>query len=186
MRTVPIVMNWREVDVIDADGVATRTKAMVPNVRYAKVAAKQFADGEEYPLVVLEARSRASHNQFFAALQDGFDNLPESIAARWPTVEHFRKWALIECGWFDEKEIDFGSALYAKRAAILLHDEFDEYARIFQPNDGPKLIVRRAKSQSASAMSKEPFEKSKRDVLDLVESMIGVERGDLKKQARSA
>lgn len=184
MRMLPVVFDFVEVHLRDSGEVVM---AMVPQERYRKVAARQFVSGESYPLVVLEARSRASHNQYFAALQDGFDSLPENISARWPTAEHYRKWALIETGWFDEKEIDFGSSLYAKRAAILLHDEFDEYARIFQPNNGTKLIIRRAKSQSASAMSKEPFERSKRDVLDLLESMIAVKRGTLKKQAgRSA
>lgn len=179
----PVVFDWREVDVIDADGEMTRTKVMVPQRRYGNVAATQYELGEEYPLVVLEARSRASHSHYFAVLAEGFKNLPENISARWLTSEHYRKWALIECGWFTEKEIDFGSSSYAKRAAILLHDEFDEFARIFQPNNGSKLIVRRAKSQSAAAMGKDAFQKSKTDVLDLLASMVGVDTETLKRQA---
>lgn len=186
MRMVPVVFVWKEVDVIDADGAVARSKAMVPLARYHNIVERQFHVNEEYPLAVVEARSRASHNQFFAAVSEGFSNLPENIAARWPTSEHFRKWALIETGWFDEREIDFGSPLYAKRAALLLHDEFDEYARIFQPKNGTKLIIRRAKSQSAAAMAKEPFEKSKRDVLDILESMLKVEQGSLMKNAGTA
>lgn len=185
-RIVPVVFDWREVDIIDVDGEMTRVKVMVPQIRYAKTAERQFALNEPYPLVVLEARSRASHGHYFAALNEGFENLPEGISSRWPTAEHFRRWALIECGWFTEKEIDFGTSQYAKRAAILLHDEFDEFARIFQPNNGPKLIVRRAKSQSAAAMAKDAFEASKKDVLDLLASMVGVDTETLKKQAGGA
>lgn len=180
MKMVPVVFTAQETRLPDGELV----HVMVPLARYAKVARRQFVLGEEYPLVVLETRSRASHSQYFAALADAFDNLPETIAARWPTAEHLRKWALIETGWCDEREVEFGSPLYAKRAALLLHQEFDEHARIYQPNNGTKLIIRRAKSQSAAAMAKAEFEASKRAVLELVEDMIGLERGKLKKNAR--
>lgn len=186
MKIVPVVFHWQDVDVIDGEGEVTRTKAMVPNPRYHNIAARQFSEGEEYPLVIMETRSRASHNHYFAAIKDGFDNLPENIAARWDTPDHLRKWCLIESGWYVEKEIDFGSTIYAKRAALLLHDEFDEYVRIFQPDNGRKLIIRKAKSQSVAAMSKEPFERSKKDVLGLIESLIKLHSGELAKNAGSA
>lgn len=179
----PVVFSWKEIDVVDEHGSIERARFMIPIPRYRSLASSQFELNSEYPLVILEARSRASHNFYFAVLSEGFKNLPESISSRWDTVEHFRRWALIECGWFTEKEIDFGTSQYAKRAAILLHDEFDEFARIFQPNNGPKLIVRRAKSQSAAAMAKDAFESSKKDVLDLLASMVGVDTETLKKQA---
>lgn len=183
MKIVPVTFRWQQVDVVDADGVAVRAKAMVPHPRFHNIVARQFADGEEYTLVPLEARSRASHNHYFAAIKDGFDNLPENLAARWETTEHLRKWCLIQTGWFVEKEVDFGSALYAKRAALLLHDEFDEFVRIFQPDNGTKLIIRKAKSQAIAAMGKADFEASKKDVLDIIESMIRVEPGTLAKHA---
>ena len=107
MRIAPVVFTWKAVDVVDGDGVAERRQAMVPTLRYRKVADRQFHDLEEYPLVILEARSRASHNFYFASLNEGFDSLPENIAARWPTSEHMRAWLLVETGWFDEHEFDF-------------------------------------------------------------------------------
>ena len=100
MKIYPVVFHWLDVDVADQQGVMHATKAMVPIARYVNTAARQYHEGEEYPLVMLETRSRASHNQYFAAVNDGFDNLPERIAARWPTSEHLRKWLLIETGWF--------------------------------------------------------------------------------------
>lgn len=181
MRMVPVVFKWKEVQLADGE----LAFVMRPHPRYVKTAVRQFHPDEEYPLVVVEARSRASHNHYFAALNEGFKNLPENIQARWATSEHFRKWALVQTGWFIENEKDFGSSLYAKRAGLLLR-EFDEYVRMFQPNNGSKLIIRRAKSQSAAAMGKDAFEKSKRDVLDLLESMIKVERGTLMQQAGRA
>lgn len=179
MRLVPVVFDFVEVRLEDGEIVA----AMVPQERYRKIAKRQFHVGEPYPLVVLEARSRASHSQYFAALNEGYNSLPEEIAPRWATSEHFRKWCLIETGWFDEKEVEFASTLYAKRFAAFFHEDVDEYARLFQPNNGTKVIIRRAKSQSSAAMGKDAFEESKRAVLDLVESMIGVKKGALNKQA---
>lgn len=197
MRMVPVIFTWRNVEVTDADGVATKTRAMVPLARFGNIVAQQFHEGEEYPLVVLEARSRGSHNQYFAALADGFTNLPENLPAvaerlglktippkGWINVEHLRKWCLCETGWCDVGEFNFETEAEAKRLARFYRSR-DNYCQI--QVIGKHVTIREAKSQSAAAMSKEPFEKSKRDVLDLVESIIDVESGTLNKQAgRSA
>ena len=183
MKIYPVVFHWLDVDVADQQGVMHATKAMVPIARYVNTAARQYHEGEEYPLVMLETRSRASHNQYFAAVNDGFDNLPEKIAARWPTSEHLRKWLLIETGWFQESEIDCASPKHATQTAVLVRS-FDEYARISV--HGAKVIIRRAKSQSVNAMGKQAFEASKKDVLDLLESFIGIKSGSLRKEAGRA
>ncbi len=171
MRMLPVVFRWQ-------DG------HMVPEARYEKVARRQFAADEDYPMVVLEARSRASHNHFFASVDDAWHNLPEDIAIRWPTAEHLRKWVLVETGWFDEKDFNCESPARAKELAAFIR-KVAEYARIIV--HGKQVIVREAKSQSEAAMGKEMFQKSKRDVLDLLAAMIGTTRGTLSKEAgRSA
>lgn len=181
---LPVVFNWLEVDRVDGEGEVHRVKAMVPQPRYGKIADLQFHDGEEYPLVVLEARSRESHNHYFAAVAEGWHNLPEEISARFPSAEHLRKWALIECGWFDEHEVDCGTKRAAREAAMLCR-RLDVFARIHIHES--MVLVRRATSQSAKAMGKGEFENSKRAVLDLISSMIGVPSSALKKHAgRSA
>lgn len=183
-RIYPVNCKWTEVEITDADGISSRLMAMVPTPRYAKLAERQYHPGEEYPLVPLEARSRASHSHYFAALTDGFHNLPESVAARWPSADHLRKWLLVETGWFNESEIDCASPATARQTAVLMRS-FDDYARISV--HGSKVIIRRAKSQSASSMGKDAFEKSKKDVLNLLEEIIGSGRGSLMRQAgRSA
>jgi hypothetical protein len=181
MRMVPVVFRWTWAALPDSGELKL---VMMPETRYEKVARRQFHENEDYPLVVLEARSRASHNQYFAAIDDAWHNLPESIAARWPSAEHLRKWALIETGWFDEKDFDCDTPSHARNLATFIRS-VDEYARIHL--SGKKVIVRTAKSQSAASMAKEPFEKSKRDVLDLLATMTGTTRATLKKEAgRSA
>lgn len=187
-RTLPVNFTWREVEIIDADGVCSRRRVMDPNPRYDNVAKRQFHDGEEYTLVILEARSRKSHNGYFAQISDAFDNLPETMSARWPTSEHMRKWVLIETGWFDEKEFEFegvNAARDARRLGLFIRTE-DDFARIFPVQIEPrkwKVIVRRAKSQAMDAMrTKETFEASKKAVLDWLEHAIGVERGTLARE----
>ena len=180
MRMQPVIFYWKEVDVIDGDGIATRRMAMVPHLRYGNVVKRQFADGEEYVLAPVEERSMASHRQFFAAINDAFHNLPEKVAARFPSAQHLRRWALIECGHFDEKEFDCDSEKNAKRLATFIRTE-DEYARISL--HGLKVIVRRAKSQALPAMKKADFEVSKRDVLDLLEAMTSLPSGTLMREA---
>jgi hypothetical protein len=184
MRTQPIAFDWMQVEIVDADGEAERRMAMVPLPRYANVCKRQFGEGGEHVLEPVSERSMASHNQYFAAINDHFNNLPEKIAARWPTATHFRRWLLIECGYFDEKEFDMPDDTNAQRLGLFIRTE-DEYARI--AIRASKVIVRRAVSQSISAMKKEPFEQSKKDTLDLAALLTGTPRAVAMREAgRSA
>jgi hypothetical protein len=166
---------------------------MVPLPRYANLAAKQYHVDETYPLVPLEPRSRASHGQYFAALNEGFNNLPEDLAevskrlaiktippGGFIDAEHFRKWALCHVGICDVLEFDFDSVKDA-RAVAKLYRQKDSYALITVRT--AHVTIKEAKSQSAAAMSKEPFEASKRAVLDLLETMLDVAKGTLMKEA---
>lgn len=189
MRALPVAFVWQSVEVIDGDGVAARRMAMVPLARYGNVCARQFSDGAEYILGPIEARNMKSHNAYFAELHSAFQSIPESIAARWPTEEHLRKWLLVETGWFDEKEFTFEGRHAdrdARRLAAFIRTE-DMYARITVSrvaDDKVKVIVRRAKSQAVAEMGNEDFKQSKKDVLDMLTDMIGVARGDLSREAR--
>ena len=193
---VPVVFTWTEAEIIDGDGVATRRKVMLPLARYAKVADRQFHDSEEYPLVVLETRSRSSHSHFFAALKDGFDNLPENLSVirerlgiktvprdGWLNPEHLRKWCLCETGSCEPLEVDFDDQKDAMRLARFYRAR-DEYCQIMIR--GSHVTIRVAKSQSAAAMAKQPFEDSKKAVLELIESMTGLRKGALMKNAGRA
>lgn len=180
MTAQPVTFTWKELDICAEGGEIIRQMAMVPLPRYSNIAKRQFTAGEEYTLAPVTERSMASHRQFFAAINDGFHNLPEKISARFPTAEHLRKWLLTETSWFDEKEFDLISEKHAKALATFIRTE-DSYARITL--HGTKVIVRRAKSQSLSAMGKDDFQRSKQDVLDLLEHMIGVPKGKLMQEA---
>jgi hypothetical protein len=189
MRYVPCMFIWDE-----------RTLTMALEPRYAKVARRQFHDQESYPLVILEARSRASHNQFFGALASGFANLPEDLEIikerlgiktippdGWIHEEHLRGWCLCETGHCTVDDFDFDSpedAVKFARYCRKKDDENEVYSQILVR--GSHVTIKTPHSQSARAMSKEPFEQSKRDVLDLIEAMTGLKRGTLNKEAGRA
>ncbi len=186
---VPVNCAWLEVEVIDPEsGEAARLFALVPQGKFQNIGKRQFATDEVYPMVVLEARSRSSHNHYFAALNEGYENLHESVSARWENVEHFRAWALIEAKFFHEEEhvfenpeeaLEFGKRIgqFAKRHKT--------YVRIIR--SGNRVLIRDAKSQSAANMAKAEFEESKRAVLDILATFTGASAAEIKKNAgRSA
>lgn len=181
MRYLPVVFTWQIVDVADADGVVERRLAMVPLKRYKNVCARQFSEGSEYPLTILEARSRASHNFYFASIHEGWQNLPEETAARYPTAEHMRKHLLVLEGFHTEKNYVCQTPGHARRLAVLIR-ELNEFAVIIIKGNVVRIFE--AKSQSAAAMGKEEFEDSKKKVLDRLSTMIGVRRTELEKHAR--
>jgi hypothetical protein len=180
MRPQPVAFDWKELDVCVEGGEVVRTWAMVPLRKYHNVCRRQFGDGGEHVLEPVSERSMASHNQYFAAMHDHYLNLPETVSARWPTETHFRRWLLIECGFFDEKEFDMDDSPNARRLGTFIRTE-DEYARILIR--GTKVIVRRAQSQSIAAMKKVRFEESKKATLDLAEAFTSVPRGQAMREA---
>jgi hypothetical protein len=168
---------------------------------YMHIAKQQFSDGEYYSLIIHEERSRASHNQYFAAVTEGWNNLPEKLAPSFPTPVHLRKWCLIETGYFHIRTITCESR---KRAVLLarhiraddndreepeflrihigspydeIDDETGEIERVYP------VIIRKAMSQKVTSMRKEEFQASKKAVLDLIEYFIGLKSGELEKQA---
>lgn len=185
MRILTVVMRWRPVEIVDSEtGVAVRVMAMVPLSNYANLANRQFHGGEDYPMAPLEPRSRASHNAYFAELNEKYDSMPENLAevgrrlnlktipqGGFVDSEHFRAWALCETGHCDTIDSSFDSKEEAQKLARYYRKK-TLYAQVLVR--GSHVTIKEPFSQSAAAMSKEPFEKSKRDVLDLLSAMIGI------------
>lgn len=199
MNLYPINYVWQKVDVVDpSDGVIAQIMAMVPQPRYRNLAAKQFSEGEEHTLAPVEERSMASHKQFFAALKSGYDNLPEKLFFRtnadgsfvlddfgnrvpkWPTPEHYRKWLLINAGYFEETEFEGSSHGHALQLAAWAR-KMDVFAKIIVR--GNFVIVQHAMSQSLAAMKKAKFQESKEAVLALNDALTGVAPGTHRREA---
>ena len=156
-------------------------EAMVPLV--PKLARDQFEPGKAYLLENREERSVNSHRAYFAAINEGWTNLPEIEAMRFPTADHLRRYLLIKAGYFNERQVVVANAAEAVRVAAFIKP-MDEYA-IVSPK-GATVSVFTAKSQSYKAMGRREFQESKWKVLDLLAEMIGTDRETLEKNAGRA
>ncbi len=164
---LPIIFTW--------DG-----EAMRPLPRFAKEADRRFVIGGHHWMEEIEERSVVSHNHEFAWLKDAWLNLPESVAALYPTPEHLRKRALIEAGFYDEQIVDAGSNAAAVRVASAFRAR-EEFSLVIVR--GAFVILRTAKSQSRRAMKKAEFQQSKSAIMEVIAGMIGVDPQDLSKAA---
>ena len=150
-------------------------EAFVPASQYwAARADRDFVVGEVYRIAEQRERSAASHNHFFAAINDAWANLPERLQEEYPTSEHLRKKALIRKGYADERSIVCASKAEALRVASFVKP-MDEYA-IVTVREGV-VRVYTAQSQSTRSMGAKAFQESKQAVLDYVDELLGVERG---------
>ena len=137
---------------------------------------RSYVVGETYKLVEHHDRSDASHNHYFAAIQNGFDSLPDELKAEYPSTEHLRKKALIRKGYRNERDIVLSSKADAERVAAFMRP-IDDYAVVVNVNNVVRIWT--AKSQKKSAMDNREFQQSKTDVLDFIANLLGVTTDDL-------
>ena len=169
-RIRPIVFVWNGTE-------------MVPMPRMQKQCDMQYVVGEEYVLTVLEARSRESHNHYFAVLHLAWLNLPEDIAPNYPKPEHLRAKALVETGWCVERHFPCETRDHALRLASYVRSN-NAYAVIAVR--GNVVHIFEPMSQSAQAMGREAFQKSKDDVFEFIAGLLGVYPTLLRKETGKA
>lgn len=150
---------------------------------WGSVCDREYVIGEVRRLADYEERSAASHSHYFAALHTAWQNLPEGQAERFPTAEHLRKWCLIKAGYCDQRTIVAGSKAEAQRIASFVRP-LDEFALVVATE--ATVTVYTAQSQKHSAMGRKAFGESKNAVLDIVSAMVGVDVGELRKNAGQA
>lgn len=166
---IPIQAAWRP-DIGEGG-------AFVPLPRFHNAICAEVGAGEIVTLERQEERSEISHRHEFAWLREAYSNLPETIAADYPTVEHLRKRALINTGWCTVKDHVCASRAEALRFAAALRRELDEYAVVVVQD----AVVRslRPKSQAHGKMKAADFQTSKQAILDWVAELIGVDPATL-------
>lgn len=157
--------------------------AMVPEPRYQRVFEKLYADGETYPLQVVEERNMQSHNAYFATVHDAWVNLNEESAKHFPSAESLRKWALVQAGYYTERTFVCDTTAKAKSLAVFIRD-FDTYGII--KVSGNIVQVFDAKSQSVSDMGADEFKASKDAVLEIISVMANTTSTELRKHAGTA
>ena len=147
--------------------------AMVPHRAASRLAEKSFTSGHAYRLIVQEQRSRASHDHYFAAVHEGWMNLPERLQIGFPTETHLRKYALIEAGFCTVRRVLKGARITIDRYAVIDTDDHGGvtvYEALSQKIRGP------------GAMSAADFKKSKQLVLEIIANMVGVTPDELMKE----
>jgi len=156
---------------------------LIPDARTLDYCKHEVGAGELITLERNEEISPQSRGHYFAALHEAWNQLPEREAARFPTVEHLRSYALIQAGYCDERTITCATRQEAATIAA-----FVKPLNHFAVVDVRGTVVRvfTAKSQSARAMSKKDFIASKQAVLEIVTAMVGVSIDELSKNAGKA
>jgi hypothetical protein len=145
-------------------------EALVPaNQVWAGRADRDLVVGEKYVVAEYSTRSKRSHDHFFAAVDEAFQNLPEQFAGRFRDSEHMRKVALVECGYYTETIQHFSTKDDAIKAASMVTED-GAVVSVYRTY----CIKRVPLSQSYRGMGKAVFQKSKTDVLDWVAALIGV------------
>ena len=158
-------------------------EVMQPTARMQARCDAEFVVGQLYRLEQVHDRSANSHRHYFAELHEGWRNLPEREAERFPSSEHLRAYALIRCGFADQSQIVCASKAEAQRVAAFIKP-MDEYSVVTVSE--AVVTVYTAQSQSMKAMGRKAFQESKTAVLDYVAALIGVSRDELKQNAGKA
>lgn len=155
-------------------------EAMWPRPTFVREANERYVVGETYRLDEIEDRSQTSHDHMFAFVGEAWKNLPERLAAEFPTAKHLRKRALIETGQHRETILDVGTKEAAIQVATTLRSK-DEFAWIVVR--GHVVVMREAVSQKKSEMGAKAFQESKDKLLAWVSELIGVEPEQLARAA---
>jgi len=142
---------------------------------------QDYVVGQRYRMDVMEERSAVSHSHYFACLNEAWLNLPEDQSKRFPSPNHLRKWALVQCGYCHESHSVFSTKQDAITAATLIR-KTDKFS-VLTVHDN--IVTRyEPESQSTKSMDKKRFQESKDKVLELLASMVGVTAKQLEKEAK--
>ena len=137
---------------------------------YQARAEQEFGEGEVARLEHIEHRSQASHSQYFAWVQDVYDNLPEGYRGRWPTPDDLRYWILTFTKFCTRAE--FVCSTHAE-AVRWMRNLAGRYHRI--EVEGNTFIGYTAISQSRRSMSKRAFQESKDAVATACAQILGID-----------
>lgn len=127
-----------------------------------------------------EHRSKASHDHFFAIINEAWKNLPEDMADDFPSPEHLRKWALIKAGFCSETRIACANNNEAMTLATKAK-AMDKYSIV--AIDGKAVTIWTADSQRRDAMGRQAFQEAKERALHIISNLLGTDITILKEAA---
>ena len=136
--------------------------------------------GEVHGWQMAEHRSKASHDHFFACVNEAWKNLSEDMADDFPSPEHLRKWSLIKAGFCSETRIACANNSEAMTLATKAK-AMDKYSIV--AIDGKAVTIWTADSQRRDAMGRQAFQEAKERALHIISNLLGVDFTILLKEA---
>lgn len=153
-------------------------EAFKPSNRRAHQDAEQrFGAGEVVWFDPERPRSKVSHDHFFAVVGDAWGNLPERLAARFPTSDSLRHYALCKGGFCDVETFVGSSRAEALRIAAFIRSGAKDGVQVVV--DGATVTRLTPHSQSLKAMGAKTFQESKARVLEIIADLLEVSASDL-------
>lgn len=147
------------------------------SARMVRVADDQHGRGEIVVLEAVKPRSMASHDHFFAVVQDAWETLPES-ETRFPTAEALRSWALCKAGYCDVETFVASSKAEALKLA-----SFVRKGNVWVTVNGPQVTRLTPHSQSMKAMGGKVFQDSKTKCLEVIAGLLDTSPDQLARAA---
>ena len=141
-----------------------------PLRRHARACDDTLTVGEVYRIEVVDEAQSARDRQFHAALREAWLNLPEAIAEEFPSVESFRHYLLVKCGYCTTVRLPFASERAARESLPLLQTE----GAILHVERAVVTVIRPMSQKLRGGMPKEQRLQSYRDVADMAAGMVGV------------
>lgn len=136
--------------------------------------------GEVHGWQMAEHRSKASHDHFFAVVNEAWKSLPEDLADDFPSPEHLRKWALIKAGFCSETRIVCANNSEAMTLATKAK-AMDKFALV--AIDGKAVTIWTADSQRRDAMGRQQFQEAKDKAMHVISELLGTDAAALRSAA---
>lgn len=157
---------------------------MKPTERFRALAKRQFDVGASY---VLEPHQPANHKYralYFASIAQAWANLDADAVARYPDPEALRKWALIKGGWRKDNYTVCDTPERALALAAFLR-KLDSHSIVTVEGKVVRAYVARSQKLGRpedGRMTDDEWQRSTKDVLDILSNQIGVTRKQLEKE----
>lgn len=102
-----------------------------PSTPEAQEWARKLKLGADVWVEVRKARNAAHHRKFFALLGLLFDNLPEELEERYPTMERLRLEIILQTGRFDIHETLGGRQMLIPHSMSFAGMDQDEFEQLY-------------------------------------------------------
>ena len=146
-------------------------KAFHPyDARTFRDVAARYGEGEVVVLDDAKPRSKVSHDHFFALVAEAHETLPEHLAARFPTPDSLRHYALCKARYCDVDTFVASSKAEAMRLVSFVRTGAQAGVQVVC--DGPTVTRLTPHSQSLKAMGGKVFQESKSACLEVIADML--------------